>query len=380
MGRKSHYGEGSVFQRSDGRYEATATINGKRRSFYGKTKTEARQKRDEAKRLAARDEYVEPNRQKTGDYFEHWIATHGPTIERSTAQMYAYYIRKHFIPILGHIQLQKLTVDHVQHMFDQLIKEGLQSTTLRLLHRIIKAALNDAVRWERIPKNPARYVKLPKEEEKREKRLLTANEAQRLIATAQDALSEGQQIGAIILLLITTAIRIGEAQGLHWSEVHFEKKEIRIQSTLKYDRKGLGLYETQPKSESSERKIHLSRISLETLSAHHVNQVEMRLQASEWEDNNLVFTTPQGKPTWYNTIRKQMAKFFRSIDLPEDLRPHELRHNVATALLEAGVSMKTVQELLGHSKITTTMDIYGHVTPQMRENAADEIDRKFGKG
>lgn len=127
------------------------------------------------------------------------------------------------------------------------------------------------------------------------------------------------------------------------------------------------------------RRILLSRLALETLSAHRINQVEQRLQASEWEDNNLVFTNPKGGHMWDTTIRYQLRSFLKGLGLPEDLRPHELRHNVSTALIEAGVSIKTVQEMLGHSKISTTMDIYGHVTPKMKQNAADEIDRMFGE-
>lgn len=380
MGRKSHYGEGSVFKRKDGRYEATVpNFNGKRKSFYGATETEAKKKRKEALAQLARGEHVEVDRQKVGDYLLYWISVHGPTIERSTAQMYGYHIRNHFVPGIGHIALQKLTVEDLQAFFNKLIKEGLQSTTIHLLHRILKAALNDAIRWEKIAKNPARYVKLPKEQEKREKRILTAEQAQTFINAAQNALNEGRQIGAVTLLFMTTAIRIGEALSLHWSEVNFEKKEIRIENTLKYDRENPGFYETGPKSKSSVRRILLSRLALETLSAHRINQVEQRLQASEWEDNNLVFTNPKGGHMWDTTIRYQLRSFLKGLGLPEDLRPHELRHNVSTALIEAGVSIKTVQEMLGHSKISTTMDIYGHVTPKMKQNAADEIDRMFGE-
>lgn len=379
MGRKSHYGEGSVFERKDGRWEATAVIKGQRKSFYGRTKTEARQKRDEAKRLVARDEYVQPDRQKVGEYLQYWLSTHGQTIEKSTAQTYKHYIRKHFVPGIGHISLQKLTVDHIQRMFDKLINEGLSSTTLHTLHNVLKAALNDAVRWEKIPKNPARYVKLPKEEDSREKRILTAEQAQTLIEAAQSALNERNQVGAILLILSTTAIRIGESLSLHWSEVDFEKQEIRIENNLTYER-GVGLYEKRPKSKSSERSIQLSRIAQQTLSAHRLHQVEERWRATAWTDNNLVFCNGIGGHLWYTSIRKQIRRFLRSIGLPEDLRPHELRHNVTTALIEAGISMKTVQEMLGHSKLSTTMDIYGHVTPKMRQDAADAIDKIYGEG
>ncbi|WP_040441915.1 hypothetical protein [Ktedonobacter racemifer] len=126
MGRKPHYGEGSVFERKDGRYEAVVPNfggTGKRKSFYGKTKTEARKKRDEALAKLARDEYVDISKMKTGEFLEYWISVHGHTTKLTTAQSYRGHIRVHFIPHLGHIPLQKVTTQDVQRMCDALLKE-----------------------------------------------------------------------------------------------------------------------------------------------------------------------------------------------------------------------------------------------------------------
>lgn len=134
-----------------------------------------------------------------------------------------------------------------------------------------------------------------------------------------------------------------------------------------------------PKSESGKREIALPQLALTALSGHRINQKEMRLMAPVWEDHNLVFTSLTGKHTWDSTIRYQFKVFLKKHGLPE-MHPHDLRHNVSTALIAAGVPMKTVQNLLGHSKISTTMDLYGHVSPEMKQSAADEVDSTFGQG
>lgn len=375
---RKNYGAGSLFERSDGRWEATATINGKRKSFYGKTKTEAREKRTKALASVARGEYVDISKMKTGEYLQYWVGVHANTTELVTAQTYRQHIRVHFIPHLGHIPLQKLSTQDIQRMYDALTKQGRKPSTLNSIHIALRAALNDAVRWGKLAKNPCHGVKLPKAK-KREQLILTKDQADQLIAACQDALSEKVQLGAILLLLITTGIRIGEALSLHWSDIDFEKKVLYVANTLSYDKEQRKLYEADPKSESGQREIALSKLAISTLSAHRHNQIEQRLMATTWEDHNLVFTSLTGKHTWDSSVRYQFKVFLRKLGLPE-MHPHDLRHNIATALIAAGVPMKTVQNLLGHAKLSTTMDLYGHVSPEMKQSAADEVDRIFGQG
>lgn len=376
MTRKS-YGDGSVFPRKDGRWEATAVIKGQRKSFYGRTKAEARQKRDEAKRQVARNEYVEMNRQKLKDYLEYWLQTdHGP--RDSTSEMYEAYIRSQIIPALGHIQLQKLTVDHVQDFYNGLIKKGLQPSTIGTIHGILSKALNDAVRWERIAKNPARYAKRPKIEEKKyEDVILTEEQAHALIQAAQQAQQNGDQIGTITLVLIATGLRIGEVLALHWSDIDFERKQIHANKTLVYSKKKSMFVLHESKTKAGRRILLLPDFVLTALSAHKIDQLEKRLQAGSWLYPDLVFSNRNGGYLYDQWARLAFKRLAVSIGLPEEIHPHDLRHNMATFLIANRVPLKTVQEIMGHANIRITSDIYGHVTPAMKQDALNEINRLF---
>lgn len=379
MSRKS-YGDGSIFQRKDGRWVATIpdfNKTGKRKAFYGATKKEALAARKEAMVQVARNEYVSSSRQRVGEYLQYWLEVHTPTIGVTSAQNYDSFFRIHCIPILGHHLLQKLTVDHIQKMVDQLWKQNYAASTISKIYTVLKAALDDAVEWEKIAKNPCKHVKLPRGEE-RDHVILEADQARLLIQVAQEALQEKRQIGVIILLLIGTGMRLGEVLSLHWHDIDFDKRELNVVSALKYNEKEHILFEGDPKTKSSKRRIPLSNLVLSALSTHRMNQRERRIGAATWpsDDRIIVGELKRGYVS-QGTARQQFHRFLKDHGLPS-MVPHDLRHNVATALLAAGVPMKTVSELLGHGDIKVTVNIYGHVTKAMQETVSDEIDRIFG--
>ncbi|GHO77017.1 hypothetical protein KSD_47880 [Ktedonobacter sp. SOSP1-85] len=261
MGRKPHYGEGSVFERKDGRWEAIVpnfSGTGKRKSFYGKTKTEARKKRDEALAKLARGEYVDVSKMKIGEYLEYWLENHAATVKLTSTQLYRSMIKVHCIPHLEHIPLQKLTTQDVQHMCTEMSKQGLAPRTVDKAHTVLSQALSDAVDLGKIAKNPCLHVKLPRAE-KREPIILDEEQARRLIQAAREAQSEKRYIGTIVLLLISTGMRIGELLALHWSQIDFEKKELRIAATVSYDQTARILLETGPKSDTSHRTLPLPK-------------------------------------------------------------------------------------------------------------------------
>jgi integrase len=384
MGRKSHYGEGSVFERKDGRYEAVVpNFNGKRKSFYGKTKAEARRKRDEALAKLARGEYVETDRQKVGDYLLAWLEDHSLTIKITSRQSYRNSIKNHCIPHIGHIGLQKLTTHDIQRMYNKMLENGLKPKTVHTVHSALFTALNDAVKVGKLAKNPCQFVKLPRIK-KREHMILDENQAQNLIQKARETQSEGHYIGTVVLLLIGTGMRIGELLALHWSEVDFEAKMLRIDGTISYDEARHILFESDPKTKTSQRTFPLPNLAMEALSAHRVNQIEQRLASPKWVEGDLLFANPRTKSgyMWPTVVRKHFYQFLQECGIPtgraKGMVPHDLRHNVATALLAAGIPMKTVSEMLGHSDISITVNVYGHVTRKMQEQASNEIDRIWG--
>lgn len=271
-------------------------------------------------------------------------------------------------------------------MCTEMSKQGLAPRTVDKAHTVLSQALSDAVDLGKIAKNPCMHVKLPRAE-KREPIILDEEQARRLIQAAREAQSEKRYIGTIVLLLISTGMRIGELLALHWSQIDFEKKELRIAATVSYDQTARILLETGPKSDTSHRTLPLPNLAIEALSAHRLNQIEQRLEATKWVESDLIFANPRTESghMWDSTVRAHFYAFLiKECDLPakraNGIVPHDLRHNVATALLAAGVPMKTVSEMPGHSDIKVTVNICGHVTEKMQRAASNEIDRIYGQG
>jgi len=189
--------------------------------------------------------------------------------------------------------------------------------------------------------------------------------------------SRGHRLHALWVLLATTGLRIGEALGLLWSDVDFASGRLVVNRALQRQ-PGVGYVFVEPKTAKSRRTVYLAQGTLASLAEHRRRQREDQLAAgSEWNNSGLVFATPVGRPvdgTW------AIKWFHRALDqggLPR-VRIHDLRHTAATHLLRRGVHPKVVQELLGHSTISLTLDTYSHVAPALHAEVAKHMQVLFG--
>jgi integrase len=370
MGRRGQ-GEGSIYKRKDGRYAAAITLeNRKRKTFYGKTRREVQEKLNAALHEREQGTLATGQRQFIKSYLEQWVEqVYKSKVKPMTYQQCLSVIRSHLVPAFGHIPLQKLTPEKVQAVYAQKLKDGLAPRTIMRIHSVLSAALENAVRWNLVPRNIAKLVTLPRAE-RYEAQTLTVEQARILLETAQ-----GSSMEALLLLAVTAGMRRGELLALRWNDVDFAKKVIYVRRTVGRVA-GHGYVETEPKTRSSRRKIVLPNEVFEVLMAHRERQGQMRIKAGvKWQEQGLVFCNRYGEfmvDWWYTSsvFHKLLAK----AGLPE-LRFHDLRHSMATILLAAGVHPKVVQERLGHSTIAMTMDTYSHVLPSMQEDVA----RKLGE-
>lgn len=367
-------GEGSIFYREDRKvWIAELPLEtGKSKYFSGKTYAEAQRQLNQAKLEQQQGILASGPKQTVKDFLNYWLEeVHKATLKVSTYALYRRHLDNHLIPQLGHIQLQKLKVDHVQAFLNKAQKEGLQASTIKLIYTILDAALNDAIQWKRLVVNICQGVKLPRQTQ-REVPLLGQEQARRFIQSAQ-----GNRLDCIITLALTSAMRLGEILALRWEDIDVEKRELQVRHTVDYI-KGQGWVETEPKTKSGRRTIRLTQIAVEALRKHRISQVEIRLKAGPaWEERGLIFPNRNGgyfrRPRLYAIFKKLLQE----AGLP-DMHFHDLRHNAATILLTMGVSMKAVQEILGHGSIVTTMNIYGHVLPSTHREAMDDMDDWFG--
>ncbi len=370
MARRGH-GEGSIYQRKDGRWAAAITLeNRKRRTFYGETRREVQEKLKKALHEQQQGMLAIGPQQTLKTYLNHWLEQVCKlTMKPNTYKGYRSVVNCHLIPSLGHIKLQSLTVEHLQAFFAQRQKR-LKPKTLAFIHSALNSALSNAVKWGLVWRNVASLVSLP-HVERYEAQVLTVDQARTLLEVAR-----GSRLDVLLLVALTTGMRRGELLALRWDSVDFEKRVLYVRRTVTWISE-FGYVESEPKTKASRRKIALPDVVIEALKEHQERQKQARIEAGDkWQEQGIVFCNIYGgffNPghAWY-----LFKKLLRKAGLP-DVRLHDLRHSVATVLIAAKVDLKTVQELLGHSSIAVTADIYAHVVPEMQQEIVDKMDDLF---
>ena len=366
-------GEGTLFKRKDGLWQASfVPENGKRLYFYGKTQKEALEKLRKAQQEDQKGLLATGPKLRLGEYLVQWVeATYKPPMARHTTYVqYRSMIHKHLVPGLGQVFLQKLTVQQLQAFYAQKIEEGLKTRTIAIIHAVLHKALENAVKWNLLPRNIATLATVP-QKTSHEVKTLSASEARKLIEAAQDS-----RIEALLVLAITTGMRRGELLGLRWDDIDLELGILRICRTVNWIA-GFGFIENDPKTKASRRRITLPSVAIEALRKHRIRQDQAKQQAgTKWIEKGLVFPNTLGNFLGPNHLLTMFQRVLDQAGLPH-MRFHDLRHSAATILLTMGVHPKVVQELLGHSSITMTMDTYSHLLPSMQKEAMDGMDNLF---
>jgi integrase len=371
MAKRGH-GEGSIYQRKDGRWAASITLeNHKRKTFYGKTRKEVQEKLRVALNEQKQGILSTGPQQSMKQFLELWLEeVHKPTIRIGTYKGYRRYLDKHIFPALGHIPVQKLTPQKVQAFYARKQQEGLSAKSVNNIHGMLHKALEHAVRWGLAPRNVCDAVSLPKQT-RRDIQPLTQKQARQLLVSAQ-----GHKLAGLLTLAITTGMREGELLALKWLDINFDARSLHIQHSMGYI-PGQGYLEFEPKTSKGRRKIVLPPLVCEALKQHRTRQLEACLKAgTRWQDHDLVFCNMYGGYLDPAHLRQRFDKLLKDAGLP-DVRFHDLRHSAATILLSMGVPAKVVQEILGHSQISMTMDIYSHVLPDMQQEAMGKMNDLF---
>jgi len=375
-GRKARgWGEGGVRRRPDGRWEATLELGlmhgkRKRKSVYGKTKREVLQKLGVARRELEQGLPVADERQSVADYLARWLRESiAPRRAPRTTASYEQMVRCHIVPALGAYRLSKLAPQHVDAMVRGMLQRGSSPRTTLYALAIVRAALNRAVKWELLGRNVATLVDPPRAH-RHKASFLTKEQAWALL----DAL-KGDRLAALYILLLSTGLRRGELLGLRWDDLDLEEGVLSAHHAIQR-LPGVGWVDREQKTETAQRTIALIPLAVTALRQHRIRQLEERLAAGNtWDDRNLVFPNSVGRPIeGGNLLRRSFAPLLQRAGLPH-MKLHELRHSTGSLLLSMDVQMKVVQELLGHSQITLTLDTYAHVLPGMQREALQRLER-----
>ena len=371
--RRRGKGEGTVFYREDRKqWVAQITLDdGTRKAYYFKTEKEAIEKKTQLLYEMKQGILATGKQQKLRDYLEQWLEeVHRPTVRLSTYLNYRRNLDKHILPALGNIQVQKLTPQTVQAFYASKMNSGLKARTIHLFHAILHKALDNAVRWNLVSRNVCSVVSLPRLQ-KYEVHPLTPEQANALLEVAR-----GKRLEAILTVALITGMRRGELLGLRWQDINFEQRSLQVQRSVSR-LPGHGFIESEPKTASGRRNITLPPVLIEVLKQHRTHQKETRLKAgSTWVEQDIVFCTRHGGFIDQSYLRQLFESLLKESGLPH-IRFHDLRHSAATILLTLGIHPKVVQELLGHSTVSMTMDIYSHVLPSLQEDTMEKMGEVF---
>ena len=361
--RRGH-GEGSIYRRPDGRWTATIDLGwqgGKRRRkfLYGKTRAEVAQKLAVALK-AHRDGQVFGDERTTVEQFlRAWLRSVEPSVGPRTWIRYEELIRLHAVPHIGRVRLTRLGARQLDQLYGELVRAGLSPTTVVQLHRILHHALRDAMRWNLVARNATELVTPPRKAH-HDFVTFTPEQARCFLEAVK-----GDRLEALYILALTTGMREGELFGLRWADVNLAAGSLHLVKMLK--------------TRSSRRQVLLVSVAVDALGRHLARQREERLLLGlEWDDHGLVFTNTVGRPLHpSNFLQRSFYPLLEQAGLPR-IRFHDLRHSAATLLLGLGIHPKIVSEMLGHSQIAITLDLYSHVTATMQQEAVRAFEGLFG--
>lgn len=375
MSRRAN-GEGTVYQRTDGRYAASAYVptraGRKRRTVYGRTREEAAGKLADLLGQARRGVPVAEKGWTMARYLAYWL-TEVVEQERRPATVSAYrtIVDRYIVPRIGRLRLDALGPQDVRRLLNSCREATVQlgsaeprpvsARTVQMVHAVLRNAVEHAVREELVPRNVVKLVRVPAPHYEVGTGLSLA-QARRLLAAVA-----GDRLWAVYVLALSTGLRRGELLGLRWTDVDLDGAELHVRQAMQ--RVAGELRVTAPKTRHSRRTIPLPALALDALREHRARQAAERLSAGPaWQDSGLVFTTAHGTPIEPRNLNRHWYALRTRCGLP-GVRLHDLRHTCVTLLLDAGVPPHIVQAIAGHSGIQVTMTIYAHAAQEEQRKA-----------
>src|SRR5829696_5113950 len=389
--KKRASGEGTIRKRTNGLWEARLSISGQYRtkSFYGKTQADARHKREEARKALEAGHSLDSQRQTVGEYLQGWID--GPlksSVAPKTYADYAWICRKYLIPEIGHIRLSKLTAEDLDRLYARKTAASLGPRTVGYIHSTVRVALQRAVKKRLIPYNVARDAEPPPRGPDKERTTLSLEQVANFFKAAADAESRFE---ALFIVAVLAGPRPGELLGLKWSDLVLPDKpdtpgEVRIRRAVSLVWGKPHLRDTTKTGKG--RPVNLLPEAVAALKAHRLRYLEERLRYAEiwnavWQAEpryeDLVFPSLSGGPMDRDNLAARHFKpLLKRANLP-DIRLYDLRHTFATLWLESGEHPKILQEILGHSRISVTLESYRHVIPHLQRDAMGRFGKMFAK-
>ena len=371
--------KGHIKERSPGKFAIVLDVRdpatGKRKQRWHSFRGSKREAHVECARLVTALEggtYIDPSKTTLAEFFARWLDHIRAQVSPRSFERYSEIINKNIIPALGGTPLTRLRPAQISETYATALKTGrrdgsggLSPATVVYMHRIIKHALADAVRWELLVRNPAAAVDPPKVE----RAAMVVYDMAETVEVLETL--RGSRLFVPVMLAVLCGLRRGEICALRWRHVDLAGGALSVVESAEQTKAGVRL---KPPKSGRGRAVSLSATVIEELRAHRQRQAEELLRLGiRQSDGTFIYTREDGEAMQPRSLSQAWRLARATMPLPR-IRLHDLRHGHATHLLAAGVHPKIASERLGHSRVGITLDLYSHVLPGMQEDAAARVD------
>lgn len=366
MTRRSN-NEGTITKRPNGKWRAQISLDGKRLSHNGDTKAECqrwlRQTRDQIEQGLS---YVGSQMTLT-EFFTNWIQTVKTSLRPKTATQYQQIIRDYIIPGLGDIKAKDLRPEAIDNFYQKLLLAEVGLRTVRYVHSVLHTGLEKAAKLGLVGRNPVDSATPPRLVNQ-EMLVLDESQVVRFLVAVDNSRNK-----ALYHLAVKTGMRQAELLGLKWVDLDWVSGYLQVRRQVQRI-PGKGFIFCEPKTKSGRRTIQLGEIMIQTLREHAKDQrLEKAAMGERWQETGLLFPSSVGTPLDLRNLFREYKQLLEVAGLPS-IRFHDLRHTAASIMLKHNVPILTVSRILGHSKPSVTLDIYGHLIPGMQSVAAKIMD------
>lgn len=367
-----------VLLHASGKYLGRVKYLGITHCVYGDTPSEVEQKLNELRyELSHGLTAKKPTSITVNKWHEIWMNEYKePSCKPGTIHIYKQHYRLYIMKHIGNMKLQSVHAEHIQKIYNDMNRKGYSMNTIEMASTILSGMFKQAYKNQRISRNPVPLATLPRAKAEKEKRVMTLEEQKLFLEYAKDS-----WIYPLVYVALYTGMRSGELRGLAWDDIDFEKGWIHVHRSLLYADKEyiLGLTKTS----SSVRRIPMLGNVSDLLKHHRKEQLEKKLLiGEEWREQpgmeNLVFPSDTGYPMNRDRLKVQVNKIVERIqadghDFPH-ITPHTWRHSFATRAIENGMQPKVLQKILGHSKLSQTMDLYVHTEDDFKAEEMKKLE------
>jgi integrase len=357
-----------------GSFRGYLTVDGKRRSFWAKTREDVERKMLDARHAKAHNLPVAPPRTWTVKaYGLEWLEDQKAHVRPGTWDGYDSNMRCHVLPSLGSLKLADMTAADVRRLHRESKARGLAPRSVRYVHTTLNLMLKQALADDLVARNVAELAPAPPAERKRVKPFTPA-EALRFLEVVK-----GDEHESLYVTTLGLALRRGEVLGLRWQDVDWAKRQVIINGQLqRIDGEGGGLRWLEPKTDASVAVLDVPDFVMDALLAQKDRQALLS-GSSRWRESGYVFTTQRGGPLEPDNVTHYFPAFLKAHGMRHQ-RFHDLRHSAASLLLAIGVPLWQVSKILRHAGIAITSDTYGHLYPETSRAAADAYGAFLGQG